>query len=201
MGDATFQEVRRILSSRTPKTVDAPSLIPAGVLLLVYPKDGEYHIHFNVRTSRVEHHKGEVSFPGGGVDPGDATPLATALRETHEEVGVHPSHVEVLGTLDQDFTRSGFLVSPFVGAIRDSYPFKPHRAEVAEILEVPVSHLLTPANTTPARVPLAGGALPYRDYHYQGHVIFGLTARILTGFLDLTGHLLAPGAGGDRGVA
>ena len=201
MGDTTFQEVRRILSSRTPKTVDAPSLIPAGVLLLVYPKDGEYHIHFNVRTSRVEHHKGEVSFPGGGVNPGDATPLATALRETHEEVGVLPSHVEVLGTLDQDFTRSGFLVSPFVGTIPDSYPFKPHRAEVAEILEVPVSHLLTPANTTPREQQVGDHLVSYRDYHYRGHVIFGLTARILTGFLDLTGHLLVPGAGGDRGVA
>ncbi len=200
MRDTTLEEVRRILSARAPRTLDAPSLIPAGVLLLLYLKDGEYHINFNKRTGRVEHHKGEISFPGGGKDPGDADLLATALREAHEEIGVDPQHVDVLGTLDQDSTRTGFLVAPFVGAIPSPYSFRPSRIEVAEVLEVPVSHLLNPAFTRPREQTVDGDLIKYRDYEYNGDLIFGLTARILTGFLDMTGHILAPGAGGSRGT-
>jgi 8-oxo-dGTP pyrophosphatase MutT (NUDIX family) len=200
MRDTTLEEVRRILSGRTPRTLVAPSLRPAGVLLLLYLKDGEYYINFNVRTGRVEHHKGEISFPGGGKNPSDPTLLATALRETHEEIGVDPQHVEVLGTLDQDSTRTGFLVAPFVGTIPSPYSFRPSRIEVAEVLEVPVSHLLNPSFTLPREQSVGGELIRYRDYEYNGNVIFGLTARILTGFLDLAGHVLAPGVGGSRGI-
>ncbi len=199
MGDTTLEEVRRILSARTPRTLVAPSLTPAGVLLLLYWKDGEYCVNFNVRTSQVEHHKGEVSFPGGRKNPGDPDLLATALRETHEEIGVDPRHVSVLGALDQDSTRTGYLVAPFVGAIPPLYAFRTSRIEVAEVLEVPVSHLLNPGFTRPREQSVGGELIRYRDYEYNGNVIFGLTARILTGFLDLAGHVLAPGMGGNRG--
>ena len=190
MGDTTFEEVRRILSARTPRTFDAPSLISAGVLLLLYPKEEEYSIHFNKCTSRVEHHKGEIAFPGGGMDPSDADPRATALRETHEEIGVHPDHVELLGTLDQEITRSGFLITPFVGTIPYPYTFRPSRIEVAEVLGVPVSHLLNPSFTEPQEQWAGDELVRYRDYHYGEHLIFGATARILTKFLDLVGHVL-----------
>ena len=162
----------------------------AGVLLLLYPKEEEYSIHLNIRTGRVEHHKGEIAFPGGGMDSVDVDVQATALRETHEEIGVHPADVDILGILDQETTRSGFLITPFVGTIPYPYEFLPSTAEVAEILEVPVSALLNPSFTEPKEQWIDSELVTYRDYHYGDHLIFGATARILTKFLDLTGHLL-----------
>ena len=94
------------------------------------------------RSSKVDSHKGEISFPGGKRDPEDTTMLDTALRETHEEMGVRPQDVEVFGALDQTATTSGFCTSPFAGTIPYPYDFQPCEDEVAVVLEVPVSSLL-----------------------------------------------------------
>lgn len=152
---------------------------PAGVILLLYGDGRDDRIIYTVRTSLVEHHKGEVSFPGGMRDEEDESLLHTALREAHEEIGVDPRHVEVVGELDEILTRStSFVITPFVGVIPFPYEFRPSPHEVAEVLAVPISHLLDPRNVE------ADPDFGYL-YRYDRHVIWGATARITTEFLDL----------------
>ncbi len=178
------EHIQRILARYSPRTVSAPDLVPASVLLLLLPKDGEYHVLFTRRTDRVKHHKGEISFPGGARDDDDPTPLATALREAQEEVGIAPEDVEVLGPLDQVRTRYGYQVTPFVGDIPYPYRFIPREEEVAEVLEVPVSTLLSTEDKT-GSVEVEGHHYQMVTYRYGHHVIWGATARMVQQFLDL----------------
>jgi 8-oxo-dGTP pyrophosphatase MutT (NUDIX family) len=140
--------IRKIVGSFKPTALEDATLRPAAVLVPLLPTDAGPSVVLTVRTHRVEHHKGEISFPGGARDPGDITFLATALREAQEEVGLRPEDVEVLGQLDDIQTTSGFLVQAFVGLIPPDYAFRPRAWEVAEVLIVPVAHLLDPAHTT-----------------------------------------------------
>jgi 8-oxo-dGTP pyrophosphatase MutT (NUDIX family) len=153
-------------------------------MLLLYERGGEEHLLFQVRSMLVEHHKGEISLPGGARDPEDESLLATALRETHEEIGVLPEHIEVFGRIDDFTTRTNFVMAPYVGAItaRAPYPFRPATLEVDQLLEVPVGHLLSPVTAEETIDPL--GRLS-RSYRYGEHLIFGATARVLDSFLGM----------------
>ena len=154
------------------------NMMPAGVLLLVYVKENNVCVLLNKRTDRVEHHKGEISFPGGAKDPEDATILDTALRETHEEMGIIREDVEILCKLDQVPTRSGFVITPFVGIIPPSYPFRVSHIEVGKVLEVPLHVLFASDNS----VDQSSGEI---TYSYGEHRIWGATAKILNQFRGL----------------
>ena len=182
-----IETIQKALADNPKKTTDDPSLSPAGVLLVVYPKDGEYCVLLNKRSQLVEHHKGEISFPGGAVDPEDANLLATAIRETHEEMGVHPDDIEYLGDLDDVKTISNFLIHAFVATIPYPYDFKPSEFEVAEVLEVPISHLRTEASIRSETRLRDGVVRTSPTYVYNGHVVFGATAMVLENFLDVLG--------------
>ena len=185
MGIPMTDRIRRILSETPRRTVDDPSLTPAGVMVLIYPKNDDYFVLLQKRSNRVDSHKGEISFPGGKRDPEDASILDTALRETHEEMGIEPLDVEVLGALDQTATTSGFCTSPFAGTIPYPYDFLPCEEEVAEVLEVPVSSLMD-ASYRRDEIRVADGDLQYAPvFAYDGHIIFGATARILNRFIEL----------------
>lgn len=185
MEESATELIRRILTENPKKTVVDSSLTPAGVTLLLYPKDGEYCILLNKRTDTVDDHKGEISFPGGRKDPEDKTLLDTALRETHEEMGISPDDVDVLGEIDDVPTNTSYLISTFVGTIPYPYEFAPSEAEVAEVLEVPISTLMD-INSTRDEVRVRDGELVNSvSYSYDGHLIFGATARILSRFLEL----------------
>ena len=185
MEPEAIKVIKRILSETPKNTLTDPSLTPAGVLLLLYPKDGEYCILLNKRTDQVEHHKGEISFPGGRKDEGDKSSLDTALRETHEEMGIRPEDVELLGDVDDMPTRSRFLVSTHVGTIPYPYEFSPSEAEVAEVLEVPISRLMDEDCIREQAHLVDGQVVRTTAYAYEGHLIFGATARILDRFLGL----------------
>ena len=177
-------KVLRNVLANTPKTrtLDA-SLTPAGVLLLLYPKDGHCRVLLNKRSELVEEHKGEIALPGGRRDSEDRHMLDTALRETHEEMGVDPAHVEVLGALDDVVTLSDYVISTFVGTIPAPYPFSPNE-EVAEVIEAPVDWLLNP-NSCRDDVWLDGSRPVRRPaFGYAGHLIYGATGQILCQFLD-----------------
>ena len=164
--------------------------------MLVYPKEGELHLLLNKRSETVEDHKGEVSFPGGRMDEGDGSLLHTALREAHEEVGVRPEDVRVLRRLEDVNTSTGYLVTPFLGAITEDYPFVVSEIEVAELVEVPVAALVDGSTARDETRFEDGLPVSRPNYAHRGHLIWGATARIVTGLLELlradeTGDLLS----------
>jgi 8-oxo-dGTP pyrophosphatase MutT (NUDIX family) len=185
MEQSAITTVRRVLSQNPKKTLLGPSLTPSGVMLLLYPVAGEYCVLLNVRSDSVEDHRGEISFPGGRKDESDRTLLDTALRETHEEMGVRPQDVEVLGELDDVATNSSYLISPFVGTIQHPYRFRPNDREVVEVLEVPLAELSDDGSVRDEVWLEVGGLVSRPSYAYKGHLIYGATARILSRFLEL----------------
>ena len=186
MGLDFINSTKRILENRMAATAEDHRMSPAAVLLALYEVDGDLRVVLQKRSQLVEHHKGEISFPGGMVDREDKSRLHTALREADEEMGISPGDVSVLGRLDDTPTISDFMISTFVGAIPSPYTFTPSEAEVAEVLLVPVSHLRKPTSFRDD-VRLEDGEFHRMPiYVYDGHVIFGATARILEQFLSLT---------------
>ena len=189
MGLSTPTLLQQVLSKRIKKNVTDSDLMPAAVLLLIYDKEGAYHVLLNKRSELVEHHKGEISFPGGGRDPEDRDFLDTALRETEEEMGVSRDDVTILGELDDIVTRSNFGVRVYVGTIPYPYPFQPSQDEIAEVLEVPLSVLQDPANLRQDARWVDNQLITSNAYACGEHLVFGATAAILEQFLDLLGHI------------
>ena len=185
MGQTPPELLKRALAKRVVERADGTGLMPSAVMVLLYPKGGEYCILLNKRSDQVEHHKGEISFPGGARDPEDRDPLETALRETEEEMGINRDDITVIGEMDEVVTRSNFLMNVFTGTIKYPYPFKPSAIEIAEVLEFPVSALIDPANRrTETRWDDGHPATSY-SYVHQEHVVFGATARILQSCIDI----------------
>ena len=177
--------IKRALANRPAVRVAGDDLTPASVMVLLYPKDGDFWVLLNKRSQEVEHHKGEISFPGGATDPEDRSPLDTALRETEEEMGIGRDDISVLGEMDEVATRSRFRVSVFAGTIGHPYDFRPSADEIAEIVEFPVSALRDPASIRVETHWQEGSASTVRSYAYGRHLVFGATARILQQFLQL----------------
>ena len=178
-------ELSRMLGSRKRRVISPSERPPAAVLVSLYGPGPDYLLLYTVRTHKVEHHKGEISFPGGVHDPGDSSLTHTALRESLEEIGVMSEHVEVLGLLDDTVTRSNFVVTPVVGRVEGHpYAFRLHEEEVEELLEVPLSHLADPANHVPHPLDPTGRR-GYPAYKFGDHIIFGATAMMTTGLLGI----------------
>ncbi|HZQ36968.1 MAG TPA: CoA pyrophosphatase [Dehalococcoidia bacterium] len=177
---------RAALAGREPRRIERPEAMPAAVLVPLIHHGGSDRVILTVRSYDVEHHKGQISFPGGAVHAADADLATTALRETWEEIGVKPEDVELFGQLDDIVTISNFVVAPFVGAVRGGpYEFVPNPLEVAEVIEPPIAHLLDPANLVWEEREGVDTVVRSPAYLYEGHRIWGATARMLHGFLDL----------------
>jgi len=179
-------KIMEILCQRERKSIPGKGLTRAAVLIPLYQKEGEYYMLLTKRTEEVEVHKGQLSFPGGAWDEHDADLLATALRESFEEVGLRAQDVEILGELDDAPTvTSNFAVTPFVAVIPYPYEFRVSQREVEELVEVPLSALLDRSNFSRELLQRKGQTILSYNYRYRNHVIWGATARILKGFLDL----------------
>jgi len=161
-----------------------PPARAAATLLLVYPgPGGELTVPLTVRHADLRAHAGEISLPGGAVDATDASRQATALREAHEEVGVDPRDVEIAGVLDDIWIPvSNFELRPFVGTAASRPALDPHTDEVAEIVELPLSHLLSADVIVEELIEGPGWVLRAAVYRYAGHRIWGATARTLAMF-------------------
>lgn len=138
---------------------------------------------FTVRTETLPSHKGQISFPGGSLDPDDESHVAASLREAEEEIGLEPAQVEVLGALDSFNTFvSGYVVTPVVGWIAEPPDLKPNPAEVAEVLHVPISELAEEIRSEPGFAH-RGRTFPTEAWIWNDNVIWGVTARIVRAFL------------------
>lgn len=177
---------RDLLRGYEPRSFHSPGSRRAAVLALLYHDQGADRLLLTKRTETVEHHKGQICFPGGGVHAGDADLSITALRETWEEVGIQPEHIEVIGQLDDMVTNSNFLVTPFVGVLHHTpYEFIPSDIEVAEVIEPPIADLLDEAALVMEERILGGEVRLTPAYHWNGHRVWGATARMLQELLDL----------------
>ncbi len=156
----------------------------ACVLIPLVPFDGKWHLLFSRRSPELSVHSGQISFPGGGANRGEAL-VDAALREMHEEVGIDPSMVEVIGRLDDLITHSGFLVAPFVGVVATRPEYVLQESEVDEIFEIPMEELLAEGMPEVRYVEYKGGRYPVYVYPTELMDIWGLTGRILKGFLDV----------------
>lgn len=184
--------IRKALAAHTPVTLGQPGLVRAAVLIPLLRGPEGLRVLLTVRTAHVEHHKGEVSFPGGAHDSEDATLEETALRETQEEVGIRPADVELAGRLSDYRTPSGFAVTPFVGFLPFPYPYAPSWLEVAELLEAPLAELWEACCQGPRPVSRGGRMVLAYEYFPGGHRVFGATARMLTDLLGLLGAPVVP---------
>jgi len=155
------------------------NLTPAAVLFPIVRRAAGHTVLLTQRTAHLRDHAGQVSFPGGRVEAADDSPLATALRETEEEIGLSRRHVEVLGYLPEYRTGTGFCVVPVVAAVTPPFDLAPDPFEVAEIFEVPLAFLLDQANHQRHSVHLRGALRHFYAMPYAGHFIWGATAGMI----------------------
>lgn len=210
--DITFDQaaatIRRALSARPPRRVEVPEFRRAAILVPLLDRPEGPTFLFTRRTETVRKHRGEISFPGGHLEPGEE-PVQAALREAREEVGLDPERVEIVGPLDQRPSVTSYLVTPFVGLVRSPPPqgFRRQVREVHEVFEVPLARFLGPGmprgewwdarRLSPGLEPrrlddLADVEVDRSRGRYQvwffdvapDRVIWGLTARVLKELLD-----------------
>jgi 8-oxo-dGTP pyrophosphatase MutT (NUDIX family) len=185
--DELLEKLEAALADYNPRRVDNPAAAPAAVLVLLRPLGGEAHVVFTERTAEVENHKGQMCFPGGCSDESDPNAEATALRETFEEIGVQSERVRIIGQLDDMVTVSNFRVSPFVGVIdiETEYEYTISDSEVARVVEVPLSFLMEEGNMELEVREHQGREVLVPAFSYNGHRIWGVTARMLHQLIEL----------------
>ena len=183
----TLEQIAQALSDYDSKRLATPATTPAAVLILLHDWAGEPHVIFTERSDHVEHHKGQMSFPGGAYDEEDESLERTALRETFEEIGVPPEHVTIIGQLDDMVTVSNFRVTPYVGVLNSlsDFPFVLNHDEVTQVVQVPVTWLLDEKNMEIDVREHMGREVLVPAFSYQGHRIWGATARMLHHFIEI----------------
>jgi 8-oxo-dGTP pyrophosphatase MutT (NUDIX family) len=171
-GDKTYQEA-------------GDTCLRAAVLVLIYPRDDGFYLVLTRRTSQVAHHQAQISFPGGQMDK-DESSVETALREAAEELHIAPAEVRVLGELTPLYIPpSNYCIYPVVTVAKRRPDFRPSPHEVAEVIEVPLAHLLDIKNIKREIWPLRGMNVKVPFYFFGGHKIWGATAMVLAELLDL----------------
>lgn len=187
--DATLiDRLRDVLGSREPVERDADGRKRAAVLIPLFLADGEVHTVLTRKTAHLRTHQGQVSFPGGGWDPQDATLDRTALREAEEEIGIRPEHVELLGSLDDYPTATTmYMVRAFVGVIPHPYRFVPDGFEVDRVFTTPLRAFVDPALQRVEVWRRGGREWPMTFYDVEGEVVWGVTARLIQALLDVIG--------------
>ena len=185
MKDALLTELESLLAVRPHKPTEDPDARPAAVLLLVFPREGEYYVHVQKRSRRLKSHAGEACFPGGKPKPQDENLLATALREAHEEEDINPEDVTILGRLNDTLTRTGYSMKVFVGTIPQPYSYSLNPQEVDEVVDVPLSVLQNPANWREEARWIDGELTVAHSYSYGPHIIYGATAKVMHEFLNV----------------
>ena len=154
-------------------------LKPAGVLIPVLERSGQLSVLLTQRSAELKHHAGQVSFPGGRIEDADEDVVQAALRETHEEVGIPPDAITVIGYLDPMPTVTGYAVTPIVGMVSGDAPLRLDHTEVEYAFEVPLAFLLDERNERASEREYQGRTIPTIEFHYESERIWGATAHMV----------------------
>lgn len=177
-------KIASVLQARVPQIIPGSHFKPAAVLVAIQEREDDDYLVLTKRSEQLNHHRGQVAFPGGRLDRGDSDELQAALRESREEIGIDPSHVRILGRLDQVTAAYNFVVTPFVGVIPPAYEFCLNPFETEAVFFVPITALLQPRSLTIAE-RLSTHGEPIYHFYIDGWDIWGATARIIVQFLEL----------------
>lgn len=192
------------LNQNQPLFIGEETALRSAIMIPLVQVNQEWHVLFEVRSLRMRNQPGDISFPGGRIDPTDASPLDAAIRETNEELGVDPEYIHVLGQMSAYIPSSSFVVYPFVATIDQHQIHSFNKQEVEEIFTIPVEWLLNyqpymhtvsiqpmPLNDFPYEKIVNGEKYQWRSrvieewfYDYGNYTIWGLTARILKHFIE-----------------
>ena len=188
-------EAQRKMSSAerrwTPEADELPTLRKSAVLALLHPSSAGLAVLYTLRPSRLAHHGGQVSFPGGGREAGDPSLVHTALRETAEELGITTANVCVLGSLTTLFIESSRnLVHPFVGWIPALPPLTPDVREVAEVLSITLQMLWDPVTVTTCVREVNGQLRSFPSFYIPPHYVWGATAMMTSELLAIAAQVL-----------
>jgi 8-oxo-dGTP pyrophosphatase MutT (NUDIX family) len=197
--------LRRNFANKAPFTWDEEWPVHgdqsgAGVLIAIVPQAHGLAVLLTRRTEHLYHHPGQISFPGGRVEDSDASTIDAALREAEEEIGLHRNQIEVIGTLPDYGTSSGFRVTPVVGLAPPDFIPKLDAFEVAELFSVPLRFLLDAANYQRHRVQRDGVVRHFYAVPYPGRFIWGATAGMLAMFAAFMAQAAAPATRADLGA-
>ncbi|HEV7733656.1 MAG TPA: CoA pyrophosphatase [Candidatus Binatia bacterium] len=190
MPSLLLERLASTLAARTRITLAPPNRRVAAVLVPLLEVDGALHVLYTRRATTLSHHQGQVAFPGGTRDPGDRDLAVTALRESHEEIGLAPDDVHLLGTLDDIETMSSrFVITPFVGLAPYPYDWRPAPDEVEAIFTVPIATLAAPDAERSELWELEGRSVPIRLFPVGDQTIWGATHRITRNLLEVIATL------------
>ena len=167
------------------EAVKTENLIEAAVLVPIVERNDGLKVILTKRSNNLKQHPGQISFPGGKSEKIDKSLVATALRETKEEIGISKKNVEILGQLPKHVTITGFKITPFIGRIRMGFSTEIQTSEVSEIFEVPLSYLSNPKNFRVESVKWKGKRRFFYSIPYGPYYMWGATARILKNLADL----------------
>ena len=184
-----LKKIRRGLADHQP-LINSHLQKRASVLIPLLECEGELFVMLTQRSEKLNSHAGQVSFPGGKQDAQDANSLETALRETHEEIGLLPEKVEIIGTLDQILSLHYYLVTPFVGLIPDDFIPVPNEEEIEAVFKAPLSFFMKSDQhwTEEFKTPIA--TVLAHHFDYEGYDIWGLTSKLILRLLEIgLGHV------------
>ena len=184
-----FAHLKGVLFSPGAAIAPPEDLRPAGVLVPLRVREGEVTVVLARRSERVPHHKGQVCFPGGSQDPGDADLFATAMREAEEELGIRGESVELLGAMDPVPTVTGFFIQPYVVRIPGDATFALDDFEMEEVFEVPLAVFADYGRYRCAESIFLGKEYQLYFFDYGPHTIWGATAKILHRLAELAGDI------------
>ncbi len=177
--------IRTNLAARTAVRMTHPKFKPSAVLIPLIDTENGTELIFTVRTSKVQKHKGEISFPGGAFEEDhDHSLQETAVREANEEINLSPDRVQILGELDDFCTMTGYIIHPVVAHVSPPYEYQIEKSEVAEVFTVPLEFFKDPAHFEEKIIPF--GEWQYAVYYFrtETHTIWGATAHIVVNFFE-----------------
>jgi len=196
--DSVQQTLREVLlDPEQASAIEVRASVQAAVLVPLHLKRGVLHAVFTERHHDLPRHAGEISFPGGRRDPEDPDLIFTALRETHEEMGLPPESVQILGALEPIPTVvTGYAIYPFVGVVPGNFRWTPSDSEVAAVIDLPLPAVA--AGYGRRRLVRRGAAIHTDTYVVNEHMIWGATARIVSDLLERAGGLVTGDTGMDE---